>query len=78
MSLSVDAEWEEFLVYSVVNDSSQELGLLLRDGDLENNYENSLNNNHKIEKSCAYETPKPTDIIFQPRQKLHILIRQSI
>ena len=70
MSLSVDAEWEEFLGYSVVNDSSQELGLLLRDGDLENNYENSLNNNDKIENSCAYETPKPTDIYISTKTKI--------
>lgn len=70
MSLSVDAEWEEFLGYSVVNDSSQEPGLLLRDDELENNYENSLNNAHKSEHPCVYETPKPTDIYISTKTKI--------
>jgi|688.fasta_scaffold356554_2 hypothetical protein len=71
MSLSVDAEWEEFLGYSVVSDSSQEIGFeLLRDGELENNYENSLNNSYKNEHQCVSETPKPSDIYISTKTKI--------
>lgn len=71
MSLSVDAEWEEFLGYSVVSDSSQEVSFeLLRYGELENNYENSLNNSHKNVHPCVSETPKPSDIYISTKTKI--------
>lgn len=80
MSLSIDAEWAEFLCGSVVDNGSclsleYETQLdndILVDFERKNNCESSLkqNNNHKNNQTIVSETPKPSDIYISTKTKI--------
>ena len=79
MSLSIDAEWAEFLCGSVDNGScfieeheTKPDNDVFIDCERKNNCENSLKYNdiHKINQTCDSETPKPSDIYISTKTKI--------